>query len=266
MWAILGAVSSSVKGVLCSQGSPPNGGVGCRSKGRLLTTPAMKVRAVCFDYGGTLDGPGSHWLPRFHQLYRDAGLVVPFERFRTAFDHATHCGYADPHAAMMDLQALIEFHVSRQLEDLDVHDPGLAARVVEAFVARSRAALADSREVLERLRHRVALGVISNFYGNVERILDDAGIGPWLTVVIDSNRVGMSKPDPAIFALAVRGLGCAPGETLYVGDSFEKDVVAARAAGLRSAWLVGAVEQPCRAPELVDVRLRALADLEVVIE
>ena len=55
----------------------------------------MKVRAVCFDYGGTLDGPGSHWLPRFHQLYRDAGLALPFDRFRAAFDHATRCGYAE---------------------------------------------------------------------------------------------------------------------------------------------------------------------------
>jgi HAD superfamily hydrolase (TIGR01509 family) len=228
--------------------------------------PAMKVRAVCFDYGGTLDGPASHWLPRFHQLYRDAGLVLPFERFRGAFDHATRCGYADARVAAMDLTALIEFHVARQLEHLDVRNPVLGARVVEAFVTRSRAALADSRELLDRLRHRVALGVISNFYGNVDRILDEAGIGPWLTVVIDSNRVGVSKPDPAIFALAVHSLGCAPGETLYVGDSFEKDVVAARAAGLRSAWLVGAAEQPCPAPELVDVRLHALADLDAVIE
>ena len=228
--------------------------------------PAMKVRAVCFDYGGTLDGPGSHWLPRFHQLYRDAGVVLPFERFRAAFDHATRCGYADVRVAAMDLTALIEFHVARQLEHLDVRNPALAARVADAFVTRSRAALAESRDVLDRLRHRVALGVISNFYGNVDRILDEAGIGPWLAVVIDSNRVGVSKPDPAIFALAVRRLGCAPAETLYVGDSFEKDVVAARTAGLRSAWLVGAVEQPCRAPELVDVRLRALADVEAVIE
>jgi len=227
---------------------------------------AMKVRAVCFDYGGTLDGPGSHWLPRFHQLYRNAGFVVPFEQFRAAFDHATHCGYADVRVATMDLGALVEFHVARQLEHLDVRDAALAARVVDAFVGGARAALADSRAVLGRLRRRVALGVISNFYGNLERILDEAGIGPWLTVAIDSNRVGVRKPDPAIFALAVRGLGCAPDETLYVGDSFEKDVVAARAAGLRSAWLVGAVEQPCRAPELVDVRLRDLADLEAVIE
>jgi putative hydrolase of the HAD superfamily len=226
----------------------------------------MKVRAVCFDYGGTLDGPGSHWLPRFHALYGAAGLALPFERFRAAFDHATCCGYAERRVAAMDLQGLIEFHVGRQLEHLNVRDPALAARVVDTFVARSRAALADSRAVLHRLRHRVALGVVSNFYGNVDRILDEAGIGPWLTVVVDSNRAGVSKPDPAIFALAVRGLGCAPAEALYVGDSFEKDVAAARKAGWRSGWLVGATEQPCPAPELVDVRLHRLSDVEGVIE
>jgi HAD superfamily hydrolase (TIGR01509 family) len=226
----------------------------------------MKLRAVCFDYGGTLDGPGSHWLPRFHRLYADAGRDLPFDRFREAFDHATRSGYADPRVATMDLQALVELHVARQLEYLDVHNPALAERVIDAFVSGARTALAESRDVLDRLRQRVALGVISNFYGNVDRILDDAGIGPWLRVVVDSNRVGVSKPDPAIFALAIRGLGCAPDETLYVGDSFEKDVAAARAAGWRSAWLVGSVEQPCRAPELVDVRLRTLADVEAVVE
>ena len=226
----------------------------------------MKLQAVCFDYGGTLDGPASHWLPRFHQLYREAGLVLPLEQFRAAFDHATQYGYADPSVASMDLPALVAFHVARQLEYLEVRNATLVARVADVFVANSRAALAHSRTVLDRLRHRVALGVISNFYGNVARILDDAGIGAWLSVVIDSNRVGVSKPDPAIFALAVHRLGCAPEEVLYVGDSFEKDVVAARAAGLRSAWLVGGAEQTCRAPELVDVRLRDLADVEAIIE
>jgi HAD superfamily hydrolase (TIGR01509 family) len=227
---------------------------------------AMQLRAVCFDYGGTLDGPGNHWLPRFHTLYRDAGFTLPVERFRGAFDYATRCGYADPAVATMDLHALIAFHVARQLEQLEVRDPPLGAHVVETFVANSCAALADSRAVLERLRSRVRLGVISNFYGNVDRILHDVGIGPLLTVVIDSNRVGVSKPDGAIFEMALRGLSCAPAETLYVGDSFEKDVVAARAAGMRSAWLVGAVEPPCRAPEMVDVRLRRLADVEALIE
>ncbi len=226
----------------------------------------MKLRAVCFDYGGTLDGPGSHWLPRFLQLYQEAGAALTFERFRQAFDHATRCGYADARVATMGLQALIEFHVARQLEHLGLGNAALAERVVTAFVAASRTALAESRVVLERLRQHVALGVISNFYGNLDRILHEAGIGPSLTAIVDSNRVGMSKPDPAIFALAVQRFGCDAAAVLYVGDSFEKDIVAARAAGLHTAWLVGTVERPCPAPELVDVRLRCLADVESVIE
>ena len=75
------------------------------------------------------------------------------------------------------------------------------------------------------------------------------------------------RPEVALFSedqgRAV--VGCRPEDVLYVGDSFEKDVVGARAAGLRSAWLTGAAAPMCRAPELVDVWLRRLADLEALV-
>jgi HAD superfamily hydrolase (TIGR01509 family) len=225
----------------------------------------MRPRAILFDYGGTLDGPASHWLPRFLQLYHAAGVELTFERFRLAFDHATRCGYRDPRVATFDLQELVEFHVARQLEHLGLTTAGVATQVVRAFVRGSRTALADSRAVLGRLHGRVVLGVVSNFYGNVERILDDAGFAVLLDAIVDSGCVGVSKPNPAIFALALQQLDCEPAETLYVGDSFEKDVVGARGAGLRTAWVVGAAEPPCRAPELVDVRLHTLADVEALV-
>jgi HAD superfamily hydrolase (TIGR01549 family) len=225
----------------------------------------MTLRAICFDYGGTLDGPGLHWLDRFARLYAEAGLTLAFERVRAAFDHATQCAYADTHVAHMGLQALIDFHVARQLEHLGLGDDTIAAQISSAFVHASRTALAESRKILERLQRHVALGVVSNFYGNVGQILDEVGLAPVLTTVIDSNRVGVSKPDPAIFALAVHALGCRPDEVLYVGDSFEKDVIGAHGAGLRTAWLTGTTAHTCRAPELVDVWLQRLADLEPLV-
>src|SRR4051812_20588429 len=66
-----------------------------------LPLAPMRPRAILFDYGGTLDGPASHWLPRFLQLYRRAGVELRFERFRAAFDHATRCGYADRRVAAL---------------------------------------------------------------------------------------------------------------------------------------------------------------------
>jgi putative hydrolase of the HAD superfamily len=226
----------------------------------------MRLRAVLFDYGGTLDGPGDHWLDRFLRLHHDAGLALSFERFREAFDYATHCAYTDVRAREMDLQTLIEFHVARQMEHLRIDDAPAAQRIITAFVRASRAALAESRTVLVRLRPRVQLGVISNFYGNVGRLLEEGGIAPLLASIIDSTRAGVRKPDVEIFALALRQIGCAARDALYVGDSFEKDIVGAKAAGLRTAWLEATTERPCRAPELVDVRLRHLADLEALVE
>jgi len=242
----------------------------------------MVLRAVVFDYGGTLDG-GLHWLERFAQLYALAGLDLPFERIRAAFDHATQCAYSDPAVAEFGLEVLIQYHVARQMEHLGMPDrtaavpaaeaqhavplrnETVAATIVAEFVRASRTGLAESRVILSRLRRRVALGVVSNFYGNVHRILEEAELAPLLATIVDSSVVGVRKPDPTIFALAVRRLGVAPAEVLYVGDSFEKDIVGAHAAGLRTGWLTGAVERPCRLPECVDVRLRCLADLEPLV-
>jgi FMN phosphatase YigB (HAD superfamily) len=85
-------------------------------------------------------------------------------------------------------------------------------------------------------------------------------MGTLLAVVVDSAVCGLSKPDPAIFALALARLGLPPRRALFVGDSLQQDVVPARAAGLRTAWLVGAGELPAASP--ADVCLRSLGDLE----
>src|SRR5262245_32673523 len=103
----------------------------------------MTLRAICFDYGGTLDGPTLHWLDRSARLYDEAGLPLPFTRVRYAFDHATRCAYTDTRVARMGLQALIEFHVAQQMEQLGLSADPRAARISAAFVAASRAALAD---------------------------------------------------------------------------------------------------------------------------
>lgn len=226
----------------------------------------MRLRALIFDYGGTLDGAGTHWLDRFLDLYHAGGLDLSFEQFRDAFDFATQRAYADPSVATLDLRGVVTFHVRHHLERLQHDDAPLAQQVVGAFVAACRDNLQDSRVVLQRLHRHLKLGVVSNFYGNVDRLLIEAGIAPLLTAIVDSARVGVSKPDRAIFALALEQLGCRADEAMYVGDSFDKDVAGAHAAGLRTAWLVGDRERPCAQPQIVDLRLRSLSELEAWLE
>jgi putative hydrolase of the HAD superfamily len=85
----------------------------------------------------------------------------------------------------------------------------------------------------------VPTAIVSNADGQVARALLDAGIcqeGPGslaaVTRVVDSTLVGVQKPDPAIFRHALDALGLEAHEVLYLGDTYEADVVGARGAGL----------------------------------
>jgi putative hydrolase of the HAD superfamily len=80
-------------------------------------------------------------------------------------------------------------------------------------------------------------GILSNGNARVQNAKIEAiGLGDCLDTVVISEAVGLKKPDPAIFALGVKNLGLAPGETLFVGDNPATDIVGAVAAGLQTAW------------------------------
>jgi putative hydrolase of the HAD superfamily len=85
----------------------------------------------------------------------------------------------------------------------------------------------------------VRLGIVSNADGLIAQRLAEAellqvgpGIGVEVDCVIDSGAVGVSKPDPRIFELALDAMSIEPRDAWYVGDMPGIDVVGARAAGL----------------------------------
>lgn len=86
---------------------------------------------------------------------------------------------------------------------------------------------------LERIRRLgLRLAVISNADGRVEAFLEQAGLREYLEFVIDSGVVGVEKPHPRIFQVALERAGIAPHEALHVGDLCSVDVAGARAAGV----------------------------------
>lgn len=104
-----------------------------------------------------------------------------------------------------------------------------------------RAPIRGSREGLEGLnRLGVPIGIVSNAEGQIESVLNRMGLcqvgdGPHPSVlcIVDSEVVGVAKPDPAIFDHALPHFaGIDRGKILYVGDSVTMDVGGARAAGL----------------------------------
>ena len=95
-------------------------------------------------------------------------------------------------------------------------------------------------ETLRELRAAgLRLAVVSNADGRVDRFLAAAGLADELELILDSGDVGIEKPDPRIFELALDRLGLEPHEVVHVGDSWEIDVVGARRAGIRPIYLSG---------------------------
>jgi putative hydrolase of the HAD superfamily len=87
-------------------------------------------------------------------------------------------------------------------------------------------------DVLEQLRERYQLAVISNFDGRLRLILQNLAISKYFDRVFISSELGADKPDPEIFRRALKVLHLNAKAVLHVGDDPERDWKAAKEAGL----------------------------------
>ena len=102
--------------------------------------------------------------------------------------------------------------------------------------------MSKAAESLQRLSAAdVALGVVSNASGTMaqqlahHQICSTDGPATQVAVVVDSEIVGVAKPNPAIFELALDVIAVPPHRCWYIGDSVYFDVDGAASAGLPCA-------------------------------
>ena len=140
-------------------------------------------------------------------------------------------------------------------------DPALLDQAAAVILREHRASNAwrrigsGVRASLVRLRDAgFELAVVSNSEGTIEQMLIEVGLRELLDAVVDSAVVGITKPDPRIFQIALDRLGVSPADAIMVGDSPSADIAGAHAAGLRAALLdPHNLYAWCRAPHFVDV-------------
>lgn len=93
------------------------------------------------------------------------------------------------------------------------------------------------RRVLERLQGRTVVGVVTNNeVAEQEEKLDFLRLRSFVDFMVVSQAVGVTKPDPEIFRLALERAKTGPGAAVMVGDSWTSDIVGARNAGIRPVW------------------------------
>lgn len=206
------------------------------------------IRGIIFDYGGTIDSRGDHWSHVIRRAYREA--CVPEtgdEAFRDAYVYAerelARVRHILPHHTFGDL-LLIKMRIELQhLADNGVLPADAAQRWVEPVAtlcdAYARACVEHARPVLEELHKRYPMVLVSNFYGNVESVLEAYDLRRYFGAIIESAVVGVRKPDPKIFGLGVEALGLDAGQVLVIGDSLRKDILPAESIGCRTLWIKG---------------------------
>jgi putative hydrolase of the HAD superfamily len=221
------------------------------------------ISGILFDFGGTLDADGGHWLDRTWHVYHQIGLTqIDKSLIKEAFYSADRLAEQDPEMRQALYRDMMQKHFRWQFEKLGLNNPDKQAEAVTVFVRAAERVLHRNRKTLEELQVAgYRMGVVSNSYGNMETLCREFGYNAYFKVLIDSIVEGVSKPDPKIYMLALERLKMPADKVLMVGDNFDRDILPAKALGMKTAWLIGDQKRACPDSSKVDITLRSLEEL-----
>lgn len=205
------------------------------------------IRAIFFDLDDTLCDSRSAF-----RAGRDAAFQallarcpsLDVDRLRAAWERVNAVLLAAVNAGAMLMADARRERFRRTLRALDRADDALADQL-DLLLGETQLrhlALFPDAAVLDRLRGRVALGIITNGAGDAHpdsQRTKAAHLG--LLDRVDrfwvSDDIGWRKPDPRAFQPALDALGLAPAACLFVGDSLANDIAGATASGMPSALI-----------------------------
>ena len=194
----------------------------------------QKVETVLLDAGGVLLDLDYRYLRRLCRAYGAQTTEQTLSRYEAI-------ARVDVHKAVTDGGRVSDmwrdyFHCILGHAGVPVDDqPAVIDSLWEAHQKFGlwTVAIADAVETVGALKQAgYRIGVVSNAEGRVAQDLDEAGYGGLFETVVDSHLVGVEKPDPKIFQIAMERMGVVPENAIYIGDVPAVDVIGARAANL----------------------------------
>jgi HAD superfamily hydrolase (TIGR01662 family) len=209
------------------------------------------IRGILFDLGSTLifNQHDTNWPAALNRMRLDlvaqlqaAGYPLDPPEFLARFAAKVH-EYSDQRQTDW-VEYTTSWILTSTLAEMNLPAPPtevvLAALAV--YYAHSESLwqpVPGLHATLQRLGQAgLRLGLISNAAdeGNVQRLIDWAGLRRYFDPIIVSAAVGLRKPNPAIFALALNAWKLPAGECVMVGDTLGADILGAQLAGLHSVW------------------------------
>jgi putative hydrolase of the HAD superfamily len=124
----------------------------------------------------------------------------------------------------------------------------------------------DTLPVLHALHGRYKMAIITNGFAEThDAKIARLGLAHFFDAVILAGEMKLAKPHPGVFVHAMQQLGVTAGESVMVGDRFERDVVGAHAAGMRAIWVNSRRETQPRGAAPAEIEIPSIADLPAAL-
>ncbi len=218
-----------------------------------------KPKWILFDFGGCLDSDGMHSRKLFLDQFARFGLINPKEHYSLFQDAYTYSDRKVIDEALVANSTLLNMNVImcdliaekiNQKNNLEIH------KVAEAITAAQSYYLKRNKQILGSLKKGFKLGIISNFSGNLEVILNEFSLIDNFNFVLDSYHAGFEKPDPEIFKLALNRCQTNPKEVCFVGDNPDRDIKPAKTLGIKTILI-----DPNLKSSIADYTLDSIEDI-----
>lgn len=220
-----------------------------------------KIPDVCcvfFDLGNTLISEEKAIKDRIQQMVRvfaELGMQVSVETIERAFEEAS-----------------AEFAprlIARAVEKIvtNTHDRDLVLQKVK-YRKELEEPYPEAYELLSKLTPRYRIGVIANQSGGTEARLESYGLAPFISLCLSSAEVGLEKPDPGIFQLALERAQCEPHQAVMIGDRIDHDIRPAKSLGWKTIRVLqgfAKVQMPRNPAEEPDFTVGNLKEIMVIL-
>ena len=240
----------------------------------------MSYRLLCLDAGFTLLTPRRTLADALSGVLAEDGREIGEEEMHAAWEEADRWFWDEYHRPGNDTwsdDASIEEYW-RSYHSVMLGRLGVEAQravldriLASQFAPDSWEPYPDVEPMLAEVRavDGVKVGIVSDWGSNLRGLLASLGLDRHLDFVLPSGAVGVAKPNPAFYRLALEHAGVEPEEALMVGDSYRADVRGAWSAGMDAIWLnrhEGMNITPDDEPMPTDVhRIATLAELPAIV-
>ncbi len=227
---------------------------------------SAEIRAVIFDIDDTLyDRKKAQAIvfEQFKHQYTELFDSIDIHMLTTAYYEADRLSGEYFYASGKgERHRQNRFGLFLDMLELDNEYVGEMAKFYIEQYSKVNTPMAGAVEVVKALRDKYKLGVITNGLSETQRNkLDAIGLTSLFDSIVISDESEYKKPEPNIFWESAGKLACKSEQCIYIGNSYNGDIIGAAGAGMKSCWYNPSKNRPMHMPVMPDHEISKLAEL-----